>query len=173
MGTIGALPQGAPTSPMLSNLVMRKFDEALEEYANTRGLCVTRYADDIVFSTADQAFTRADAAQVTVDVAATLRRFGLLVNAVKTKIVPPGARKVVLGLVVDADRPTLSKEFKRSLETHLHAIEKFSPRSHCAARKFDSVYGMRRYLFGLVAYATQIDEHFGRRCAERMRDIAW
>jgi len=46
----GALPQGAPTSPRLSNLVNGRLDARLEGFAQKRGVSYSRYADDIVFS---------------------------------------------------------------------------------------------------------------------------
>jgi len=48
---IGVLPQGAPTSPMLSNLAAVKLDKLLYDYAQSKGFVYTRYADDIALST--------------------------------------------------------------------------------------------------------------------------
>ena len=45
-----ALPQGAPTSPAISNLVMRDFDDQLGLWCRTRGIVYTRYCDDLTFS---------------------------------------------------------------------------------------------------------------------------
>lgn len=50
----GALPQGAPTSPALSNLVNRELDERLAARAAAAGACYTRYCDDMVFSGRDE-----------------------------------------------------------------------------------------------------------------------
>jgi len=49
----GALPQGAPTSPRLSNLVNYQMDARLAGLANSLGAVYTRYADDITFSFCD------------------------------------------------------------------------------------------------------------------------
>src|SRR5262249_1462521 len=46
----GSLPQGAPTSGALANMVMRTADAALADYASRQGLTYTRYSDDITFS---------------------------------------------------------------------------------------------------------------------------
>lgn len=49
-GAIGVLPQGAPTSPMLSNLAAVSLDEELTVYADQHGIVYTRYADDLTLS---------------------------------------------------------------------------------------------------------------------------
>ncbi|MGD7428499.1 reverse transcriptase family protein, partial [Ralstonia pseudosolanacearum] len=55
---MGYLPQGAPTSPMLSNLVSRNLDVDLLTLASVEGMVVTRYADDITFSAPSKMFSR-------------------------------------------------------------------------------------------------------------------
>lgn len=46
----GSLPQGACTSPAISNLVMTTIDQRILKYCQTLGICYTRYADDLLFS---------------------------------------------------------------------------------------------------------------------------
>ena len=50
----GGLPQGAPTSPRLANLVNRRLDARLTAYADSRDGVYSRYADDLTFSFADE-----------------------------------------------------------------------------------------------------------------------
>jgi RNA-directed DNA polymerase len=54
----GVLPQGAPTSPMLSNVAMRDLDHRLYDFAGVNGFVYTRYSDDLIFSTkVDKAYS--------------------------------------------------------------------------------------------------------------------
>ena len=53
---VGHLPQGAPTSPMLANLVCLKLDDDLKKIARNEGLTYTRYADDMTFSGTEKDF---------------------------------------------------------------------------------------------------------------------
>lgn len=69
----GALPQGAPTSPPLSNLVNYELDAALDRRVKQSGGTYTRYADDMVFSWPDLAYPPADFEQT---VRALLREVG-------------------------------------------------------------------------------------------------
>ena len=57
-GILGYLPQGAPTSPLLSNLVMREIDNSIQKISRKVGLTYTRYSDDLTFSSRDKNFTR-------------------------------------------------------------------------------------------------------------------
>ncbi|WP_157220415.1 reverse transcriptase family protein [Flavisphingomonas formosensis] len=117
----GYLPQGAPTSPMLSNLVFRVLDERLSQLAARNGLIYTRYSDDLTFSGPASGFSRANAAAFIGQVRELLatRRFRL--HERKINIVPPGGRKVVLGLLVDRSVPRLSRELRNRLEDHVRS----------------------------------------------------
>ena len=55
---IGRLPQGAPTSPQLSNLIFSDIDEIFQKIASKKGMVYTRYADDITFSSRKKSFCR-------------------------------------------------------------------------------------------------------------------
>src|SRR6185312_12001401 len=79
----GHLPQGAPTSPMLANLVMRPLDERLDRIALDQGWIYTRYADDLAFSRNSRS-SRDDAMQLSRVVEGELVRFGLTSNRQKT-----------------------------------------------------------------------------------------
>jgi RNA-directed DNA polymerase len=78
-GQIGHLPQGAPTSPMLSNLVSRPLDELLDRLAHRNGLIYTRYSDDLVFSTGRD-LTRRHIKTLLNDVARVFAGFGHAVH---------------------------------------------------------------------------------------------
>ncbi|WDL55841.1 reverse transcriptase family protein [Xanthomonas campestris] len=169
----GYLPQGAPTSPMLSNLVMRSFDEKVRDLALKRGFFYTRYADDISLST-ERTSSRVTCVELIRDVHQLLHEEGLSPNFAKTKIVPPGAKKIVLGLLVNGEKPRLTREFRLRLRQHLHFLEKPNgPVEHAAKRKFASVSGLRHHLLGLAAYAAQIEPEYGQDIQQRLRNIPW
>ena len=96
---MGHLPQGAPTSPMLANLAVRLFDEAVQEIADTHGFIFTRYADDITLSSRDPDLDKARCTAVIGKIYKTMAEFGLSPNLTKTRVATPGARKIVLGLL--------------------------------------------------------------------------
>lgn len=172
---VGHLPQGAPTSPMLANLAVRGLDEFIAAIAARRGLAYTRYADDICLSTRSSTFDRRMAASVVGDVYEAMSRVGLSPNIAKTRISPPGTRKVVLGLNVDREHPRLPRDFRDRLRQHLHFLtrEGCGPARHAEKRGFTSLLGMRDHLYGLIAYAGQVDATFAAECKTTFARVAW
>lgn len=170
----GHLPQGAPTSPMLANLVMAPFDRRVQELAQSGGWTYTRYADDLAFSRRD-ASTRGLALDLSRRIQGELVSFGLVHHREKTSIAPPGARKLLLGVLIDSPKPTLTREFRNNVETHLFALS--SPNvgveAHRLKRGFASSIGMRRHIEGLIAFAHQVDHAYAAKLYARFNLIDW
>jgi RNA-directed DNA polymerase len=157
---IGYLPQGAPTSPQLSNLVFYEVDSQLETLAEEYGMNYTRYADDICFSTRDKKFTRKSALLLVRKVNRLLSIEGYSPQHKKLKIIPPGAKKIVLGLNVNGELPNLQKSYIKIIENHLRGMDKFGLVSHKKNRGFLTVYGMLDHVRGLINYAIHINPKF-------------
>ncbi|WP_051299946.1 reverse transcriptase family protein [Methylobacter luteus] len=172
---LGHLPQGAPTSPMLANIAMYKADGELTAWGLKHGLVYTRYADDMTFSISDEGFNRNKAAAVIRGIYRIIGKYGFAPNVTKTQVVPPRARKVVLGLLVDQNEPRLPREFKMGVRMHLHYLKspKFGPAVHAANRGFTAVAGLRNHLFGLVAYAAQVEPAYGTRIKSELEAVKW
>lgn len=172
---MGHLPQGAPTSPMLANLAMRGFDKLVSKVANDHGLIYTRYADDLTLSTKDANFSRDRCRAAIGEVYAAMGVFGLSPNATKTRIVTPGARKVVLGLLVDGQKPKLLRDFKSLMRQHLHYLQhpKIGPVLHAKNRGFTSVMGFKNHLFGLASFAAQIEPAYGDQYLSELKKLDW
>lgn len=170
----GHLPQGAPTSPMLANLVMWPLDRRIEQIALEAGWTYTRYADDLAFSRRDGS-SRAKAMHLAKAIEQQLIQFGLTNNRQKTTIIPPGARKVLLGVLVDRGEPHLTRAFRDNIETHLYALTspKIGPSAHKERRGFASTIGMRRHIEGLIAFASQVDRHYGASLYQQLNAVDW
>lgn len=155
---IGHLPQGAPTSPRLANLIVRKLDNEIDQILPV-DITYTRYADDMVFSTYREDFNRTKATKLIREIYRILPRHGLSPNPQKTHIVSPGARKIVLGLLVNGQKVRLSKKYRQNLECHLyHSVR--SPSEHAKRRNFDTVLGLKNHVMGLLSFAKQVDEKY-------------
>jgi len=172
---MGHLPQGAPTSPMLANLAMREFDKLVSRIADQNGLIYTRYADDLTLSSKNESYSRDHCRGAIGAVYAAMGKFGLSPNATKTRIVTPGARKIVLGLLVDGQKPRLLRSFKASMRQHLYYLQhpKIGPVAHAKKRGFVSVVGLRNHLFGLASFAVQIEPKYGKHCLSQLHKVDW
>lgn len=112
----GALPVGAPTSPALLNLVLRRTDETLHSNAERAGLRYTRYADDLTFSGNSQAVGLLRLAE------RTLAQIGLTLDPAKTNVFRRGRRQMVTGLVVN-NQVSVPRAARRRLRAAVHRVE--------------------------------------------------
>ena len=172
---MGSLPQGAPTSPLLANLAVRAMDERISEIADDHGLTYTRYADDIALSTAAKSFDRHKALVVIAKVLHELDRQGLTPHHAKTQIVPPGARKIVLGLMVDDNRPRLTREYRNKLRLHAHILgaKGIAPSEHAKNLRFRSVLSLRRHIEGKIVHARRVEPVWADAIAGQLKTVDW
>ena len=105
----------------------------------------------------------------------TIGSNGFSPNAAKTQISAPGARKVVLGLLVDRETPRLTREFKANLRKHLYYLqhERFGPEEHANRCGGATVFGIRRHVNGLIQHARQIEPNYGDARLREFDRIKW
>jgi RNA-directed DNA polymerase len=171
-GLIGVLPQGAPTSPMLSNLAAFKLDNSLAELADKYGLIYTRYADDITFSSSSSLPRGKIITDIHKAIINAIRKNKFYENAKKTRIAGPGARKLVLGLLVDGAVPRIPKETYKRIERLLYAINKYTLLEVAKHEKFDTPYGLYNHLSGLLAFVKDVDNVRWRKFQQLFLQIA-
>ena len=149
------LPQGAPTSPVLSNFIASSLDRMLLRLARQNKLAYSRYADDITFSTNLAQFPPAIAIREQIAgggfkvvagdaLEQTIAAAGFTINASKVRIQGRGVQQRVTGLVVNS-RINVERERIRKIRAMLHAWGKFGLDA-AAAEHFDKYHpgGRRR-----------------------------
>ena len=147
----GSLPQGAASSPALSNIVFRHCDEALAAVAQNYAMVYTRYSDDLFFSGS----AAVPVGEVLGKITETLRAWGFRVNGEKTKVLRRQHRQQVLGLTVNA-RLQVTREYRRKLIQELYYLEKFGENCEGAIELGD--YGKYlQQLQGKLAYVLHMD----------------
>lgn len=147
----GVLPQGAPTSPAISNIILFSFDTAVGAYCERRGIAYTRYCDDMTFS------GDFEPDKLIVVVRDELKKLGFYLNDRKTKILRSGKRLIVTGLVVN-EKVRVPKEYIRNLIQELYYCKKYGLRAHME-RKGITV-PPEKYasqLFGRISYVLSTD----------------
>lgn len=118
-----ALPQGAPTSPAVSNLVMKPFDEYMGNWCREREIQYTRYCDDMTFS--GEFSTR----EVKHKVRGFLAAYGFELNARKTKLQKKCQRQTVTGIVVN-EKTQVSRGYRKKLRAEVYYCSKYGVESH-------------------------------------------
>ena len=116
----GHLPQGAPSSPVISNLICQILDMRLLKIARQNRLNYTRYADDLTFSTNDRSFLeRYDV--FLKDVAREIEKAGFSINEKKTRLQYQDSRQEVTGLVVNK-KIHVPREFYKETRAMAHRL---------------------------------------------------
>ena len=118
-----SLPQGAPTSPAITNIILYDFDEAVGEFCSKRGIAYTRYCDDMTFS------GDFDAKEIMAFVKSELGKLGLYLKNRKTAHVPASKRQVVTGIVVN-EKLNITKEYKKSIRQEMYYVKRFGLDGH-------------------------------------------
>lgn len=118
-----SLPQGAPTSPMISNIIMRDFDNKIGAWCYEHEIAYTRYCDDMTFSGNFEAYP------IIQLVRSELRKLGLFLNDKKTVVVRKGQKQSVTGIVVN-ERLSVSAGYKKELRQEMYYCMKFGVESH-------------------------------------------
>lgn len=116
------LPQGAPTSPILTNIICEKLDRNLSAVAARFNLRYTRYADDITFSSMHSALSL-DGEAVT-EIRRVIEEQGFTINEAKTRLQKRGSRQEVTGIVV-SDKVNTPRSYVRDLDQILYVWKKF------------------------------------------------
>lgn len=117
------LPQGAPTSPYLSNLKLMSLDSKISTYTFSKGIRYTRYADDLTFS------GDFNPHYLIRKISTFVYKEGFLINPTKTRVLRSNARQEVTGIVVNSHMQ-ISKEKRKKIRQQVYYINKFGLESH-------------------------------------------
>ena len=143
------LPQGAPTSPGLSNQVARKLDKRLLGVAAKLGLTYTRYADDLSFS--GSAELQGKIGWLLAKVRNICREEGFQVNEKKTRVMRRSRAQTVTGVVVN-DKPSVPRDELRRLRAILHRAKT----EGLDAQNRDGRPNFREWLRGKIAFVSMV-----------------
>ncbi len=116
----GRLTIGAPSSPMLTNVMMYLFDSQVTEYANSNNIIYTRYADDLFFST-NKPNNLSNILRFIQDFSLTYPYANLRINHEKTTFLSRRYSRRVTGLVITTEgEVSIGRERKRAVKAQVH-----------------------------------------------------
>ncbi len=148
----GGLPQGAPTSPYLSNIIMSGFDKAIGEYCKKNNLFYTRYADDLSFSS-----------NIDIEedhlydfVNTEMSKLKLTLNKQKTHVMKSSQRQIVTGIIVN-EKIQVPREFKKEIRKDVYFIKKFGFESHLEKIKCKNAKKYIKGLLGKINFGLQVN----------------
>ncbi len=143
-----SLPQGAPTSPAITNIIMYSFDEKVGAFCNKKNIDYTRYCDDMTFS------GDFDETVIISFVKDELCKLGLFLKNRKTAVISASKRQTVTGIVVN-EKINITKEYKKKIRQEMYYIEKFGIDEHLKKRE---IFDKQQYLLSLrgrIAFVLQ------------------
>ncbi|TWU58706.1 Reverse transcriptase (RNA-dependent DNA polymerase) [Rubripirellula tenax] len=139
------LPQGACTSPAISNQVAKRLDRRVQGLATKFGVAFTRYADDMTVSGGAEMTTRIGYMM------AKLRHIaedeGFVINRSKTRVLRRNTAQIVTGLVVN-DKPTVSRTQLRRIRAILHHAH----HDGLSAQNREQHANFRAWMQGMIAF---------------------
>ena len=117
------LPQGAPTSPYISNLYFLPADNQISEFCKPHSIRYTRYSDDLTFS------GDFDEKKVLNFVFEQVAKLNLVIHPEKVKVMTPNQRQTVTGIVVN-QKPQVVFHKRNKIRQELYYIKKYGLTNH-------------------------------------------
>lgn len=155
------LPQGAPTSPILSNLVTRKLDVRCSRLAGKLNFSYSRYADDMTFSGSSK-----NLSTILRLVPQIIREEKFRINRKKVRIQRSGARQMVTGVVVNKC-PGVSREERLRLRAIIHNASKRGLESQNRIGHANFL----AYMHGKVGFVKMVNPDQGRKLENQLNKI--
>lgn len=129
----GHLPQGAPSSPVISNMICKKMDNTLFKYAKSHNAIYTRYADDITFSLNSEdslAFfiketkSKQNPHIVHEYIQTVIFNNGFELNHKKTKVISDNLSQNICGISIGKNKISVKRHYLLDLRHKIHECEK-------------------------------------------------
>jgi RNA-directed DNA polymerase len=163
----GCLPQGAPSSPVLSNMVCFRLDRELMQFARENHAIYTRYADDITFSSYRPpvgffippmpSSGRFSSESLTAQLVKIIERNDFKLNPTKLYFAGHHARRTVTGLKIN-EFINVDRRFVRNIRAKIHSVENLGISG--AQEKFKIKAGsdkcLRKHLAGKISWLSFI-----------------
>ncbi|WP_035642587.1 reverse transcriptase family protein, partial [Bradyrhizobium sp. ORS 375] len=159
------LPQGAPTSPAITNLVCRKLDRRLVGLARMLGFVYSRYADDLTFSGSGEAVKKIGT--LLKAVSGIVEAEGFKVHPDKTRVMRRSTRQEVTGLTVN-EAVAVPRDLMRRYRAVLQQVERNGP----VGKHFGPGKDVIRSLLGFGHFAVMVDPKSGAPLLERAQHLA-
>ncbi|MBA4146159.1 MAG: RNA-dependent DNA polymerase [Cytophaga sp.] len=158
------LPQGAPTSPAITNIICRKLDVRLKGIASKLNFNYTRYADDLTFSASGE--STASTKTLLGFVKKIIKEENLNIHPDKLRVLRKGARKEVTGIVVN-DKPSVNAKELDRFRALLFQIEK----DGIGGKHWKNSNNLLASMKGYASFVAMVNPEKGNPIKERVNKI--
>ena len=134
-----ALPQGSPSSPLLSTIVCSSLDQRLSALAQRYGVTYSRYADDMTFSSDHSVYAKDS--KFLKELESIVESSGFRINEKKTRLQKKGSRQEVTGLIV-GEKINTYRQFTKNLRAAVFHAET----NGCTPHEFNNILGRVSYM---------------------------
>ena len=160
------LPQGAPTSPIISNIVCYKMDYRLQKLSEKNDIKYSRYADDIVFSGEKNKINN----KLLYIVGKIIEDEGYILNNEKTKFLDKSKRMEVTGLVINNGKISVKRDYTAKIRQELYYIKKYGLNNHLSNNNiYNSNY--KDHLKGKIMFVWSVDKEKGYKLLNEYNNI--
>lgn len=165
------LPQGAPSSPTLANIIATNLDRRFDALAEKMNFSYSRYADDLTFSIKNEGKL-----PPLYLIRKIVNEENFFINENKVSYMHRGSKQYVTGLSVTNGVHT-SKKYRKEIERHIHFCRKYGVESHLQRNKKEfPLYNSLKfhdYLYGHICFIHSVDEKASKKLLENFNKINW
>jgi RNA-directed DNA polymerase len=159
----GALPQGAPTSPAITNIVCRRLDARLDALAKKADATYTRYADDLTFSFRAEPSKGVGRFLWWVD--QVIQQEGFVQNAPKRRVLRPSNQQRITGVVVN-NGLSVPRDARRRFRAILENVRRTSLEEQSRGKR-----DFKSYLTGFASYVKMVQPEVGNKLLAEVRSV--
>ena len=146
------LPQGAPTSSYISNLVLRSFDIKIGSFCQSKNIAYTRYCDDMTFS------GEFNPQEIINLVKTELFKENFILNKKKIKIIKSNKAQIVTGIVCN-EKLSIPRPYKKSIRQNMYYINKYGLNNHLKYINYLDSKDYLNKLYGQILFVLQIEKN--------------
>ena len=144
------LPQGAPTSSYISNLIMRDFDEEIGSFCEKNNISYTRYSDDMTFS------GDLNVKMIIFKVKDEFKKMGMQLNYDNIHVIHNNMSQQVTGITVN-EKPQVLKVKRRKIRQEVYYIKKYGLYSHLKRINVKDEFSYLRSLLGKINFVLMVN----------------
>lgn len=160
------IPQGAPTSPKLSNLCCRQLDKRIGKLCQKYEATYSRYADDITIS------GKKNIKNIVKFVKLIIEDEKFQLNDNKTRILYKGQRQEVTGLNLNSGKVTIPKAYKKELQKEIYYCKKYGVSNHLLHIQCNKAF-YKEHLYGKAYFINMVEPLKAEKLLKQLDEISW